>query len=169
MQLDDIFSEKQIKTICNIIIRQCQRHQQRELYYQDLCYEPYAGNRGEHSLTLSVLSGFRNNTVIEGISVSIEKYGLNDKMGQPVLSSNSVIAHIYNSGCGFSSQPFKDYCQQYNADLSVMPIYVCIVFRATKDGVLKNISIKVPDSTGMFSQDYNFPIYNYSSVNAEIA
>lgn len=169
MELNDIFTQEQVDSIRRIIVHQCQRHRQREVNYQDLYYAPYAGNRGEHSITLSILSGFQENTQIQGLTITTEKYGLHDKMGQPILANQNVVAHILNSGCGFSSKPFKDNCRMYNSDLHTQPVYVCVVFTASNDGVLKNISIKVPDSSGNFQEEFEFEIFNYSAINANIA
>ena len=167
MELADLFFQEQINQIRSIIIRQCQRHMQREMNFQDLCYAPYAGNRAEHSITTSILSGFRAETEIEGFTISTQKYGLNEKMGHPLLESETVIAHIFNSGCGFKSIPFKENCSLYNSELEKFPIYVCIVFDASNNGVLKNISIKIPNSNGVFIEE--FEIFNFKSNNEALA
>lgn len=152
-----IFMEKELRItleqrdrIVAIIRRQCERHLSRELYYQDLNYAPYAGNRGEHSITLSVLSGFRPQTKIPGLSISLQKYGLKDKMGQPVLMGDNIILHIYNSGCGFTSKPFRECCEVNAKNSKSQKLFVCIVFNASNKGVLKSIELKVPNCEGRF-------------------
>jgi len=82
-------------------------------------------------------------------------------MGQPILVSQNVVAHILNVGRGFSSKPFKDNCRIYNSDLHTQPVYVCVVLTASNDDILRNISIKVPDSSGNFKEELEFEIFNF--------
>jgi len=131
MELNDVFTNEQINSIRNIIRRQCQRRRQMTAEYPDLCAGPYSTYRREHSLTSDILNGF-DNVTIEGITITPQNYGLNNNMAQPVLSNGNVIANIFNSGCGFKSEPFKDNCRRYNVNTDEFPIYVCIVFKASK-------------------------------------
>lgn len=167
MEVNDFLTQEQINAIRGIIIHQCRRHRERDQNYQDLYYAPYAGNRGEHSITTSILSGFRETTLIPGFTITILQYGANEKMGQPVLTSDNAILHIYNSGCGFSSKPFKECCETYNDNLDNYPVFACIVFTASNDGSLKKVQIRVPDADGKFIHSY--VIFDYTSNNAEIA
>lgn len=166
MELNDIFTDEQVNSIRNIIRRQCQRRRQMTAEYPDLCAGPYSTYRGEHSLTSDILNGFHNVT-IEGINITPQNYGMNNNMAHPVLSNRNVIANIFNSGCGFKSEPFRDNCRRYNLNTDELPIYVCIVFKASKDGVLRNIKIKIPNADGSFIKE--FEIYRLTLNNAEIA
>ena len=150
MDISNILTYEQKQAIVTIIQHQCLRHSSREANYQDLNYAPYAGNRGEHSITLSVISGFLPTTKIPGIEITLQKYGLNDKMGQPVLTGNNCILHIYNSGCGFSSKPFLDCCKMNMNEPENHRKFACIVFKASNKGILKYIQLRIPDETGKF-------------------
>lgn len=94
--------------------------------------------------------GLGHKPKIPGLSISLQKYGLNDKMGQPVLMGDNIILHIYNSGCGFTSRPFRKCCEVNVKNLKSQKLFVCIVFNASNKGVLKSIELKVPNCEGRF-------------------
>lgn len=150
----ELLSKEQISVITSIIIQRCDRHLSMESWYADLYYEPYAKMRSKHNVTASVLSGFRPDTCeIDGITIKTVKYGL--AMAQPELRTESGIFHIYSDGNNFRSEFYKKYCNNYNSDICMSPIYAVILFSSNDKGLLSNIKLCIPDKIGKIVNEYS--------------
>jgi len=172
MEKRDVLTLEQENEIVRIIMAQCERHKYREKEFKDLSYAPYAKMRKEHDITTSVLSGFIPTVEIPGISVEQLRYGLCDKegnhlMAQPELRGERAILHICNSGCGFSSAPFKENCKRHNSDFETEPLYCCVVFYAESTGLLNKIEVTVPNAEGKLKNI--FELYKRENKIIQIA
>ena len=155
-------TQHEIDEIVKIIQKQLFRYQQREKQYPNLFYDSYLAYRKQHEITAVILSGFTPETNTENFDIDLVFYGKGKKMAQPELKNQNIILHICNIDCGFSSLPYKDNCTRYNTDLLSKPIFGCIIFSVNQYGILKSISLKIPNADGKFTQT-NWNLYKRSN------
>lgn len=132
------------------VIKECCRRYRVYLEQRDnLFYEPYTNRRGKYCVTAAVLSGFApGNFLEEGVQVTDLKYGLStNELTQPELSTDAAIIQIYSNGAKpLLNKIVKDRCRTYNNESICGKRFVYISFNASKDGLLKAITINYPDA-----------------------
>lgn len=152
MNIYNYINVTQQETIIKIIADRCMRFKSFEQQYGSLFYDPYTTMRKKHTLTSAVISGFAPNNdgeeIISGVTSTTIYYGTNDKMAQPELRTENAVFHIYSDGASQKTNVVKTRCSLYNSDFSTTPIFLLIIFRASKKGDLYGIDICIPNAEG---------------------
>lgn len=142
----------QQESIIRIITERCRRFKAFEQQFSSLFYDPYTTMRKKHTLTSAVISGFAPNDdgeeIIDGITSTTIYYGRNNKMAQPELRTENAVFHVYSDGASQKTDVVKTRCELYNSDLSKPPIFLLVIFRASKKGELYGIDICLPNTSG---------------------
>ena len=140
MIIYDYVSKEQISDICEIIKKQCESFKKAN---ENLYYEPYTTMRQKHQLTSAVLTGFApDRCSIEGFVVNDINYGIRGLMALPELSNKNVIIQVYSNNASFNNKLIKNRCEKYNSDLNTLPVFLIVVFNATKEGTLRGIEMR---------------------------
>lgn len=140
MNIYDYVSEKQLSGIYEIIKKQCESFKKAN---EDLYYEPYTAMRQKHQLTSAVLTGFApDRCPLKGFVINDINYGIRDLMALPELSNEKVIIQIYSNSSTCNNLLIKDRCKAYNSDFNTPPVFLIVVFNATKEGILRGIEIR---------------------------
>lgn len=164
MEINEYINLSQQKEIVRIIVDRCRRFKALEQQYTSLFYEPYTVMRKKHTLTSAVISGFApkndGEEIIDGITSTTIYYGQN--MAQPELRTHNAIFHIYSDSASQKTAVVQDRCKLYNSNLSNPPIFLLIIFKASKSGELHGIDICLPDETGNIMERYS--IYDRPSL-----
>lgn len=144
LNLDDYISPKQRQEIIRKIRIGCMKYKNYINYLDSDLYEPYTEMRQKHHLTSFILSQFSpNQDSIDGFLLKDKRYGLKNKMVQPELYSDDVILHIYSSSANLKTNIITEYCELYNNNFNRKPIFLIVIFDATKEGDLKSICVKL--------------------------
>ena len=147
--IDSIVPVPLQEKIIEVIKECCYRYQVYSKQWKNLFYEPYTDRRGKYCVTAAVLSGFAPGFFSEkGVQVKDLKYGLStNELTQPELSTDAAIIQIYSNGAKpLSNKIVKDRCRKYNNESTCGKRFVYISFNASKDGLLKAITINYPDA-----------------------
>ncbi len=151
MNIYNYINAAQQKAIIKIITERCRRFRSFEQKYSSLFYDPYTTMRKKHTLTSAVISGFAPNNeeeIIDGVTSTTIYYGRYDKMAQPELKTENAVFHVYSDGASQKTNVVKTRCKLYNSDLSTTPIFLLVIFRASKKGDLYGIDICIPNIDG---------------------
>ena len=149
MNVSTYLTDLQIEEIVKTISNTCIRYRAYDKQFKDLFYEPYTTMRKKASVTSAVISAFSPDRChISGFTSQDIYYGLHNQLTQPELISDSVVLQIYSNGSDLKGKPIKEKSELYNRDLTTLPIFMIIVFSASKEGWLNQIQIKLPDVTG---------------------
>lgn len=129
MDINNLLTKEQISTVCRIINEQCRLFAAMEDNYDELFYEPYTTYRRSHSLTSAVLSGFAPKRLDdEGLTAVDIYYGLNNRLSQPEIYTDSSVFHIYSSGSDLKGKRILELAEMMNADLNMPPVFFLVIF-----------------------------------------
>lgn len=152
MDVCKYINSAQQEAIVDIITERCRRYKALEQQSSSLFYDPYTTMRIKHTLTSAVISGFAPNNdgreIIDGVTSTTIFYGLGNRMAQPELRTKNAVFHIYSDGASQNTDVVKTRCKLYNSDLSKPPIFLLVIFRASKKGELDGIDICLPNAFG---------------------
>lgn len=149
MKLSKYMTISQIQEIVRTISTACIRYRAFDEKFQELFYTPYTTMRKKGAVTSAVLSAFSpEQCQIVGFTSQDIYYGLNEKLAQPELVSDNVVLQIYSNGSDLSGKPIKERSKMYNRDLTTSPIFLIVVFSASKEGLLSRIQLKLPNADG---------------------
>lgn len=166
MDVCEYINTAQQESIIQIIAERCKRFKAFEQQFSSLFYGPYTIMRKKHALTSAILSGFAPNTdgeeIIDGVTSTTIYYGRNNKMAQPELKTENAVFHIYSDGASQETDVVKTRCKLYNSDLSKPPIFLLIIFRASKNGELYGIDICLPNTSGKITERHS--IYSQPKI-----
>lgn len=154
--------QEQISTIIEILIRQCDRIEERNQKigqeFPDLYDEQYYARRG-HGDTGAVYAGFKESTVIPGMTIKKIEYGRGH--WQPELHSETAVIQLYNVDAGkqLNSKEIREKCGRYNQPDSLKR-YGVIQFSMSRKGHLIGAELVEFNENG--KQTRRTVIYKYS-------
>ena len=133
-------TKEQLDVIVGIIINQAamlaEMKNENKRKYSMLFDEDFIRGRGTYGGTGSILSGFREDTMIPGIKIKKVNYGLNDKLCQPELESDGAIIQIYSASASLNTKEIIKKCKEAKKSNKIFSV---IQFFMSKKSVLKKI------------------------------
>ena len=146
-QLREHITQKQLDLICDRIKEQNRRFMRITSTddYINTFGSEYANHRRQNQLSQAIMSGFRNNTTIDGLHVSLTK----DPSGyaRPKLSNESIVIHIQSEDFNSKSKYLKPFYDLNMNGCSGSQLYCYIVFKE-KNSRLISVTLFLPDEEG---------------------